>query len=152
MGLTKDFATIVSEDIKNKCSQHDKEWLRLPENHEKWRTCLFDIIETVNLKIVDLEHQISNLRDTYGDFTIDPAVGLEEQREKSNRFRFYAEKRLVEVDRLISLGNEVDPSVSLASFLRDAIKAHKQWHVDNNLVPSEGDDCLYAALDGMWRF
>lgn len=148
----ENFEIVVSEDIKNKASQQDRDLLRLPENHERWRECLVNIIETVSFKIGELDKEISAIRSSYSGFITDPAAGLEDQREKSKRFRFYAEKRLAEVDRLMALGQPVDPSLSLATFLRDAIIAHKRWHEDNGLVNSEGDDCLYAALDGVWKF
>ena len=152
MDALKDFEIVVSEDIKNKASQQDRDLLRLPENHDRWRECLVNIIETVSFKISELDAEISAIRSSYSDFITDPAAGLEDQREKSKRFRFYAEKRLAEVDRLMALGQPADPSLSLATFLRDAIIAHKRWHEDNGLVNSEGDDCLYAALDGVWKF
>ena len=75
-----------------------------------------------------------------------------ERKTKANRFRFHAEKKLAEVDRIIRLGHEPDPDTKLIHFLRDAILAHKQWHVDNQLVPSEGDERLYKALEGKWDF
>jgi len=152
MSQTDNFAMLVSEDIKNNASQQDKDFLRLPENQVKWRDALITIVETVTAKIASLDEEISRLRGTYTTFTIDPAAGLEEQRDKAARFRFYAEKRLVEVDRLLTLGEEADPELSLATFLRNAILAHKQWHIDNDMVNSEGDDCLYKALDGVWGF
>lgn len=145
------FAIIVSEDIKNKTSQHEKDMLRLPENHEKWRSCLIDIIETVSNKISELDADILSLRESYSDFVSDPAAGLEDQKEKSKRFRFYAEKRLAEVDRLISLGESDDKSLSLATFLREAISRHKKIVIESG-CPSAADIALWSALDGEWKF
>ena len=145
------FAIIVSEDIKNKSSQHEKDMLRLPENHERWRSCLIDIIETVSNKISELDSDILSLRESYSDFVSDPAAGLEDQKEKSKRFRFYAEKRLAEVDRLISLGKSDDRSLSLATFLREAISTHKKIVTDSG-YPSAADTALWSALDGEWKF
>jgi hypothetical protein len=152
MSQINNFAMIVSEDIKNNASQQDKDFLRLPENLQLWKDCLLEIISTVSEKISELETDINSLRAAYPDFVTDPAAGMEDQKTKSERFRFYAEKRLAEVDRLMTLGQPADPSLSLATFLREAIIAHRKWHEDNGLVNSEGDDCLYAALDGEWKF
>ena len=152
MSQMHNFAIIVSEDIKNNASQHDRDFIRLPENLTIWKDCLLEIISTVAEKINELERDIKSLRSTYPDFVTDPAAGMEDQKRKSERFRFYAEKRLAEVDRLAALGQPGDPSLSLATFLRDAIAAHKQWHVSNGLVNSDADYCLYAALDGVWKF
>ena len=148
----KNFEIIVSEDIKNKASDSDKDFLRLPENWELWRESLLYIIETVTEKISELEKEIHELRKAYPDFTVDPAALSASQLEKSMRFRFHAEKRLAEVDRLIHLGKDENRDDSLLTFLRDAIAAHKKWNEDNGVVNSEGDDCLYAALDGEWKF
>jgi hypothetical protein len=150
--MNETFELLVSEDVKNKLDQHDKDFLRLPENRVQWRDCLLTIIDTVTKKIDSLQEEINRLRETYSGFVTDPAASLDEQKDKAVRFRFYAEKRLAEADRLLALGDDVDPSLSLATFLRDAIIAHRQWHVDKGLVNSEGDDCLYAALDGEWKF
>lgn len=147
-----DFALLVSEDVKNKLDQKSKDFLRLEENREEWRKCIMTIISTVTEKINQLSAEVSALRSEYAGFIIDPAEALEAKLDKAKRFRFHAEKRLVEIDRLTMLGQESDPSLSLATFLRDAIEAHRQWHIDNDLVPSEGDDSLYAALDGVWGF
>ena len=150
--MNETFELLVSEDVKNKLDQHDKELLRLPENRLQWRDCLLTIIDTVTKKIDSLQEEISRLRETYSGFVTDPAAGLEEQKDKAVRFRFYAEKRLAEADRLLALGDEVDPSISLATFLRDAIISHRKWNEDNGVKLSEGDECLYAALDGEWKF
>ena len=152
MSQMHNFAIIVSEDIKNSASQHDRDFIRLPENLSMWKDCLLEIISTVSDKINELERDIKSLRSSYPDFVTDPAAGMEDQKSKSERFRFYAEKRLAEVERLTALGQPADPSLSLATFLRDAILAHKQLIESNDLSTSAADDCLYAALDGVWKF
>tara|TARA_Y100000004_G_scaffold111107_1_gene124725 strand:+ start:9084 stop:9539 length:456 start_codon:yes stop_codon:yes gene_type:complete len=150
MGRMKDFEILVSEDIKNKTSAKDKEYLF--EHKEVWRDSLLMIIETVSEQIEQLDKEIKDLRDNYPDFDADPASSTNEKRIKANRFRFHAEKKLAEVDRMILLGHEPDPDTKLIHFLRDAILAHKQWHLDNELVPSEGDERLYKVLEGKWDF
>ena len=150
MGRMKDFEILVSEDIKNKTSSEDKQYLMA--HKEVWRDSLLVIIETVSEQIKELESEISELRSAYPDFDTGPAASINEKRVKANRFRFHAEKKLAEVDRMILLGHEPDPDTKLVHFLRDAILAHKQWHVDNELVPSEGDERLYKVLEGKWDF
>jgi len=147
----ENFALMVSEDVKNKADQQTKDMLRLPENWERWRKCLIDIIENVSSKIDELDENILALRSTYSDFVSDPAASLENQREKSNRFRFYAEKRLAEVDRMIKLNAEPDPTVSLASFLRDAISFHRQNKISAGSYDTI-DEVLWDSLDGKWSF
>ena len=150
--MSQNFAIVVSEDIKNNVSQQERDFLRLPENADRWRECLLTIISTVSDKIAALDQDIDSLRKAYSDFVLDPAESLEDQKKKSERFRFYAEKRLAEVDRLMSLGKPSDPSLSLATFLREAIKAHKEWSDSNDVPYSDADVSLYAALEGEWGF
>ena len=59
MGRMKEFEIMVSEDIKGKGSQADKDYLRLPENWQTWKESLIVIIETVSAKIEDLEAQVA---------------------------------------------------------------------------------------------
>ena len=142
----KDFEIIVSEDIKNKSSVTDKEFLK--SHKEEWRNALLVIVKTVSNKVKELDNEIDTLRSTYSGFEIDPASGLDEQRTKANRFRFHAEKKLAEVDRLIGLGTETNQDSKLIDFLRDAISAHKVWVLENGHSPRKGDELLWEALDG----
>jgi hypothetical protein len=151
MGSINNFALLVSEDIKNKADQRTRDYLRLEENRDLWRACLLDIIETVSGKIDMLDTEISALRSTYTDFSVDPAAALEDQKSKSMRFRFHAEKRLAELDRMSALGDATDPSVSLATFLRDCIIEHRR-RVSDSREPCEADTALWASLDGEWKF
>lgn len=147
---SRDFALMVSEDIKNKADQKTKDFLRLRENWDDWRSCILTIIETVTEKISALQLEAAQLRETYSDFINDPAASISSQIEKSERFRFHAEKRLAEVDRLIHLDADHDPNVSLATFLRDAIIMHKKLKEPHN--QDSIDEFLWDAIDGKWSF
>ena len=147
----KSFSMIVSEDIKNRADRSSRELLRLPENREKWRQCVVEIIKAVDKKIEVLNEEMNNLRRIYSDFKVDPSGRIDSQIEKAERFRFHAEKKLAEVDRLIKLDADIDPELSLATFLRDAIKFHMQIKRDNNTF--DGVDCmLWESLEGKWSF
>lgn len=148
MNAMKDFALLVSEDIKNKLDSQSRDLLRLPENREMWRECLLEIIATVSDTISGLDSDITHLRESYPDFVVDPAASIEEQKAKASRFRFHAEKRLAEVDRLIALGENVDPNLSLAAFLRDSIIEHKDLTEKLGSDPTEADKRLWARLNG----
>lgn len=145
MNTIKDFELAVSEDIKNKVDRTTRDLLRLPENRVAFRDCLLSIIETVSDKIQVLENDIASLRATYSEFSVDPAAGLEEQRDKAARFRFHAEKRLAEVERLIQLNYPGDPMLSLAAFLKGAIENHRD---SKGAVGDAYDLQLWSALDG----
>lgn len=147
----KEFALLVSEDVKNKADQKTKDFLRLKENWEEWRDCLITIIEAVSEKINVLSAEADQLRTTYSDFVTDPASSIVAQIEKSQRFRFHAEKRLAEVDRLIKLDGETDVNVSLAAFLREAITTHRDKKVSSGAVDIY-DQMLWDSIDGKWGF
>lgn len=148
---SRDFALMVSEDIKNKADQKTKDYLRLKENWNQWRDCIITIVETVTDKIETLNSEARQLRETYSDFINDPAASISAQIEKSERFRFHAEKRLAEVDRLIMLDGDHDPNVSLATFLRDAIMTHQQLKKNIDMYDTF-DIMLWDAVDGKWSF
>jgi hypothetical protein len=152
MGRMKEFEIIVSEDIKGKGSQADKDFIRLPENWHTWKESLIVIIETVSAKIEELEGEIAEIRSSHPDFDSDPAASLEQHREKAARFRFHAEKRLAEVDRLIRLGEEPNEENKLVYFLRDAIITHKRIKEEKNEEISETDKALWNSVQGRWSF
>jgi|TARA_Y100000004_G_scaffold189861_1_gene246108 hypothetical protein len=152
MGRMKEFEIMVSEDIKGKGSQADKDYLRLPENWQTWKESLIVIIETVSAKIEDLEAEIQKLRSAYPDFDTDPAASYEESRGKAARFRFHAEKRLAEVDRLIRLGEEPNEDDKLVYFLRDAIITHKRIKEEKSESITDTDQALWKTIQGKWSF
>lgn len=145
----EDFATLVSEDIKGKADQRARDYLRLPENHEEWRQCLLTIIDNVSVKISQLQEEVTGVRSTYSDFNTDPAESLQQTLDRARRFRFYAEKRLAEVDRLVRLGEDADPEISLAAFLKEAIEQHRSAKLN---AGDDYDHALWSALQGEWAF
>lgn len=152
MGRMKEFELIVSEDIKGKGSQADKDFIRLPENWHSWKEALIVIIETVSNKIEELQKEIDQIREGYDDFETDPAASLEQNKEKAVRFRFHAEKRLAEVDRLIRLGEAPNEENKLVYFLRDAIITHKHIKEENNESITDTDQALWKTIQGKWSF
>jgi len=147
------FAQIVSEDIKGKLEQRDQDILRLPENAGRWRTTLINIIQTVDEEIATINRSISSVLEMYPDFEANPvSKTLADKLAKTSRFRFHAEKRLAEAERILSLGAEVDPSLSLASFLKAAIEHHLSDKDDTEMGPDYHDERLRDALSGKWSF
>lgn len=149
--ITKEFAFMVSEDIKNKADIKTQEFLRLPANWKAWKHCLENIITNVNGRIEKMSQDVVELRRIYHDFESDPAASTINNIEKAERFKFHAEKRLVEVDRLIKLNSQGDSNLSLATFLRDAIELHRNLKHEAG-VWDETDTKLWEALYGEWGF
>jgi len=147
----QEFALMVSEDIKNRADQTTKDILRAKGNRERWKTTLITIIKNVDARIDYLSKEAMALRATYPEFENDPAASLASTIEKSERFKFHAEKRLAEVDRLIFLKEE-NPDAKLSGFLKDAILMHKQLKQDYKKPIDHADVALWSAIDGKWIF
>tara|TARA_A100001201_G_scaffold119384_1_gene102929 strand:- start:749 stop:1204 length:456 start_codon:yes stop_codon:yes gene_type:complete len=147
----EEFALMVSEDIKNKADQMTKDLLRSPENRERWKKTLINIIKNVETRLEGLNKEAIVLRSTYPDFEADPAASIAKVIEKSERFKFHAEKKLAEVDRMLFLEND-DPDSKLSSFLKDAILMHKKLKLQYKRPVDPADIGLWDAVDGKWTF
>ena len=147
----EEFALMVSEDIKNKADQMTKDLLRSPENRERWKKTLINIIKNVETRLEGLNKEAIVLRSTYPDFESDPAASIAKVIEKSERFKFHAEKKLAEVDRMLFLEND-DPDSKLSSFLKDAILMHKKLKLQYKRPVDPADIGLWDAIDGKWTF
>lgn len=159
--LTDDaFARLVAEDVKNRVTHEQRDYLRLPENRERWRRGLVALIENLNDQIGDLERAEDRETKKYASLgkdgkrlLLESQMSFEERKKKVSRFRFYVEQRLAEVDRMTALGDEaLEGDIRLASFLRKAIEAHRSFMVEWDMEATDIDEALWAALEGEWRF
>lgn len=148
----EDFAMMVSEDIKGKADNVVRDLLREPSNRERWKQNLSAIIEKVNTQIQELSQEINSIENSYKsfDFNSDPAYSTRNKLERAERFRYHAEKRLAEVDRLMSMG-DVSEDMKLASFLRMAIERHMELKTSKE-AHDEIDESLWSCLTGAWGF
>lgn len=147
----KEFALMVSEDIKGKSDSVTHDLLRSLDHRENWRNSLIEIIRKVNEQIKELEAEAQHLRNIYNeDFVSDPAESISSKIEKAERFRYHAEKRLAEADRLISVGT-VSKDMKLSAFLKDAIQEHMRLKKSNNNY-DKTDRQLWEAINGKWSF
>ncbi|MEK9767914.1 MAG: hypothetical protein VW683_03235 [Betaproteobacteria bacterium] len=147
------FAQLVSEDIKGTLDQRDQDMLRLPENVQRWRDTLCNIIATVDEQINAINESVASVHNMYPDFESNPvSQTLADKMSKTARFRFHAEKRLAEADRILSMGSLPDPSLSLAAFLKAAIEQHLSDKDDTEMGPDYHDERLRDALLGKWSF
>jgi len=159
--LTDDaFARLVAEDVKNKSSVEQKNYLRGPETRDRWKRALYALIENLDLQIQEIDRSEKNDSNRYekmgkaGERLLFETVqSYDDRRKKIERFRFYVEQRIAEVDRLIALGDEdVTTEQSMTAFLQQAISTHKEMMDDHDLEPTIVDEALWAALEGKWVF
>ena len=84
------FDRLVSEDVKNLLSSEKSDFLRLPENRERWKGTLLGLIENLNEQIVDLsKDEMVATENLPSHMVTEFRVATDEKKTKINRFRFY---------------------------------------------------------------
>lgn len=157
------FARLVAEDVKNRAHTHQREYLRLPENWERWREALVDLVDNLERqeRNLDRQQQTEEMRyEALGEdglrLLAEASTQYDARRKKIGRFKFYVEARLDEVSRMIALGSEGatsgDEKLQLVGFLRRSIEKHREMMQVYDLEPSPIDFALWRALDGKWEF
>lgn len=154
------FARLVAEEIKNKVSDQQREYLKLPENWGRWQ-------RAVSILLKNLDNQVEEIiKGEQQDVATYQALGSEgitliaevvsdsaERRKKIDRFRFHVAHRLDEITRMIAMStDQVEERMKTVEFLRRAIKSHKDLMYEYDLEETAIDTALWAALDGYWTF
>jgi hypothetical protein len=154
------FARLVAEDVKNRVTDSQSDYLRLPENWSRWSRALTILYDNLQDQLDELGERE---RIEIGRYEMLGADGvrlmaevqtdIEQRRRKIIRFRFYVETRLDEVARMISSGSE-DQSEQMrtAELLRSAIIKHRELIEENDFDFSEIDEALWFSLEGRWNF
>lgn len=159
--LTDDaFARLVAEDVKNRVSQEQKDFLRLPENWERWRESLLSLLDSLEEQLQGLDEELDRQSTQWEKLGQDGkrlaqegTAAIDDKRKKASRFKFHVEQRLAEVDRLIAFGEEnLTEDLKLASFLTRAIGEHKKIMYQQGLEPTSLDEALWASIHGVWEF
>lgn len=154
------FARLVAEEVKNRVSQGQMDYLRLPENWTRWQRCLNALIDNLDDQLDDLYQREEDANDRYKAMGEDGLKLLAEssseyeaRRKKITRFKFHVEARLDEVTRMIALGSSsIDDRMKTVDFLRKAIEQHREMVLSNNYEATPFDEALWAALEGKWKF
>lgn len=158
--LTDDaFMRLVAEDVKNKVSDSQKAYLRLPENLDRWQRALEALLRNLDDQINEIRIEMELKTDAYSELGEDGVALMaefqtekEQRQRKISRFRFYVEARLDEVRRLQITGGDDNAEARLAEFFRRAIERHQEMIADLDLDYSEVDEALWATLRGRWDF
>lgn len=153
------FLRLVAEDVKNKVSSHQREFLRQPKNWDKWEVALRELVSSLDSQLEELSDRQEAETDRLLKLGHEGKILLAElemeidrRQKKISRFRFYVESRLDEVARLRAIGSGPDPDAGAASFFRNAISKHREMIANNDMEFSEVDEALWATLDGYWNF
>ena len=154
------FARLVAEEVKNRVTDTQVDYLRLPENWGRWQRALLTLIENLNNQLIGIDEQEKADADRYrslGEHGItliaESLSEHEARRKKITRFRFHVESKLDEVTRMIGLGTEaVDDQVKAVDFLRRAIERHRELNEQAMIDPTPIDLALWQSLEGKWEF
>jgi hypothetical protein len=149
------FSRLVADDVKNRVSDAQREYLELPQNRERWKRALVALVRNLSAQIDDIKSDKELDIDRYSQFGEDGKALLAEamtsydsRLAKIERFKFYVDKRL---DYVVSLGE--DESVAArAQFLEAAIRKHKELMIEFDMEETDLDVALWEALDNKWSF
>lgn len=161
------FARLVAEDVKNRVSIEQSDYLRSPENLSRWKRSLQLLLVNLDSQLDELAskeelevRRYESMADDGVKLLAEVRTVIEQRRRKIVRFRFYVEKRLDEVVRMSNAASS-DESERSSNYnlLRSAIERHKQLLLDDEFFSSLSDaeqdsidEALWAALDGVWAF
>lgn len=154
------FARLVGDEVKNRVSNSQREFLNLPENNDRWQAALGALLENLDDQLGDLQEREDRERERYEALGPDGAALLaamitdvEGRRKKIARFRFHVERRLESVQRQEAGNSElIEERARLVEFLRKAIEQHQSMIAETDLDPTPIDHALWAALNGEWTF
>lgn len=154
------FARLVAEEVKNKVSRSQKEFLSLPENWNRWQRALLALAKNLENQLLDIEDDEADDKDRYQALGEDGVrllaealADYENRRKKIERFKYHVDNRIDEVTKMIALGvDSVDEELKTVEFLRKAIVRHREMLEENDMEPTPIDTALWSSLEGKWNF
>lgn len=150
------FAQMVAEEVKNRLAPSRRDILMMSENWDRWKRCLYTLIENLDEQIDSLEADAEADGNRYsamgrdGKRLAEAASAAYQQRlNKIRRFKFHVENRLHQVESMISGETTMDTAVEMYS---KAISLHRQLLEEYDLEPTSIDRALWSTLEGRWDF
>ena len=149
------FARIVAEDVKNKATTSQQEYLSMTHNRDRWKRALTALIDNLNNQIEDITDDETADIERYeklgrsGIVLLSSATATyEERRHKIERFRFHVENKRDQVCAM----SDVEEFLSRADLFEKAIRQHRLLMVECDMEITPADEALWATLDGKWEF
>lgn len=154
------FARLVAEEVKNRVTDEQRDYLNLPENWERWQRGLVALIANLDSQLADLQEREERETERYRALGADGLkllaemlADVEYRKKKIVRFKHHVERRLEAVRRLAESQSEViEERARLVEFLRKAIEQHRNLMIQADLNPTAIDRALWDALEGRWEF
>lgn len=154
------FARLVAEEIKNRISREQREYLNMPENWVRWQRAVKVLADNLDEQLKLIKRNEEEDTQPYRDMGQDGIKMLAEltaefdsRRKKIERFRYHVVNRLDEVSRMIASGSsEIEERIKTVEFTRKAIERHRAMIKEFELEPTPIDVALWASLNGKWMF
>lgn len=154
------FARLVAEEVKNRVTVSQADYLRLPENWTRWQRALIALNSNLDAQLDALARSHAEDQEKYAALgqeglalLAESLAEIESRQKKISRFQFHVSSRLDEVTKMIALGSEgMDDRLAAVEFLRKAIERHRSIMEELDLEPTQVDVALWGALDGKWEF
>jgi len=149
------FARLVADDVKNRVSDAQRQYLELPQNRERWKRALVALVRNLADQIQDIKTDRELDVERYSEFgnegislLTEAMASYDVRLAKIERFKMFVDKRL---DHVVSLGED-ESAVSRAQFLEAAIRKHKEMMAELDMEETDLDIALWEALDNEWGF
>lgn len=154
------FARLVAEEVKNRVSKTQRDFLRMPDNWARWQRALIalsaNLVEQIDYINADQEADSARYVALGQDgvkLLAEATADYEHKRSKIDRFKFHVDKRLDEVTMMIANGTDsLDEHIGLAVLLKSAIEKHKELLNQYDIEPTVVDQALWVSLEGRWVF
>jgi len=155
------FAKMVADDVKNQISREQREFLLEKENWLRWKEALLSLLENLGEQIEDIDLDEEADKQRFEDLGREGKVLMAEasrvyaeRKKKISRFKFYVDKKLDQVVKMIDTGTRMEsPSApSEADTLRRAIIKHRAMLREYDLEDTAIDRALWATLENKWLF
>lgn len=154
------FARLVAEEVKNKASRSQKNFLLEQENWDRWERALMVLVENLQSQLDTIDEDCAADVQKYSDMG-DSGKGLlarciadyEGRKSKIARFKFHVESRLDDVAKMIVSGTPMEHDEAInAKLYFNAIQKHKSMIEQYDIEPTPIDYALWDSLEGNWTF
>ena len=154
------FARLVAEEVKNKVSRSQRDYLMLPDNWQRWQRALVALTNNLGSQLDRINEDERLDRERYERLGEDglrllaeAMADYENRRKKIERFKYHVEVRCDQVTKMIALGvDSADDEIKTVDFLRKAIERHREMLYENDMEPTPIDEALWHSLEGKWSF
>lgn len=163
MNMNNDaFARLVAEEVKNRVSQQQIDYLNMPDNWGRWHRALLALNKNLENQLERLEEdkqydiaRYSQLGEDGVRLLAEAIASYDDKIKRIERFKFHVENKIDYVTQKMALGiNSYTPADMSQSeaLLRNGIQRHMDLLQEFDMEPTEIDKALWALLEGKWLF